>query len=202
MRKFTGQKLVIASHNAGKLGEIAHLLTPFGVATVPAGDLGLPEPEETEPTFVGNARIKAHFACAASGLAAISDDSGIVVDGLDGAPGVFTADWAQTPDGRDYPMAMARVWGLLEVKQVPEPRAAKFSCTLCLAWPDGHDEIFEGTVAGRLVWPMRGSLGFGFDPMFQPTGHARTFAEMDPSQKQRLSHRADAFAKLVAGCFA
>ena len=202
MRKFAGEKLVIASHNAGKLREIADLVAPFGMTAIAAGDLGLQEPEETEDSFAGNARIKAHFAAVASGLPALSDDSGIEVDALAGAPGVFTAEWAQTATGRDFPMAMTRVWDLLEQKQVVEPRFARFCCTLCLAWPDGHDEVFDGVVAGRLVWPMRGKLGFGFDPMFQPLGEAQTFGEMEPGRKQKMSHRADAFAKLVAGCFA
>ena len=202
MRKFTEDKLVIASHNKGKLREIAELLAPFGVTTMSAGDLGFDEPEETESTFAGNARIKAHFAAKASGLPALSDDSGIMVDALDGAPGVFTADWAETPNGRDFPMAMTKVWTLLEEKSAPEPRLAQFCATLCLAWPDGHDELFEGQVKGQLVWPMRGDLGFGFDPIFQPLGETITFGEMNPSRKHGMSHRADAFAKLVAGCFA
>jgi len=202
MRRFDGDKLVIATHNAGKLVEIAELLKPFGISVTSAGELGLEEPEETEDTFAGNARIKAHFAAKASGLPALSDDSGITVDALDGAPGVYTADWAETPTGRDFPMAMKKVWDLLEAKNAPEPRTAAFNCTLCLAWPNGHDEIFEGRVEGRLVWPMRGENGFGFDPIFLPTGHDLTFGEMDPKDKKAISHRADAFAKLVQGCFA
>ncbi len=202
MRRFDGDKLVIATHNAGKLVEIAELLKPYGISVTSAGELGLEEPEETEDTFAGNARIKAHFAAKASGLPALSDDSGITVDALDGAPGVYTADWAETPTGRDFPMAMKKVWDLLEAKNAPEPRTAAFNCTLCLAWPDGHDEIFEGRVEGRLVWPMRGENGFGFDPIFLPTGHDLTFGEMDPADKKAISHRADAFAKLVQGCFA
>ena len=202
MRHFTGDKLVIATHNAGKLREISALLAPFGVEVVGAAALGLEEPEETEDTFVGNARIKAHFAAKATGLPALSDDSGIMVEALNGAPGVYTADWAETPNGRDFPMAMQKVWDLLEAKSAPEPRRASFNATLCLAWPDGHDEVFVGRVDGRIVWPMRGSEGFGFDPIFQPEGHDETFGEMDPVKKHAMSHRADAFAKLVAGCFA
>lgn len=202
MRRFDGDKLVIASHNAGKLVEISELLQPFGISVTSASDLGLEEPEETEDNFAGNARIKAHFAAKASGLPALSDDSGITVDALDGAPGVYTADWAETPNGRDFPMAMTKVWDLLEEKSAPEPRTAAFNCTLCLAWPDGHDEIFDGRVDGRLVWPMKGELGFGFDPIFLPNGEALTFGEMDPARKKQISHRAHAFAKLVAGCFA
>ena len=202
MRRFDGDRLVIATHNTGKLVEIAKLLKPYGISVTSAGELGLEEPEETEDTFDGNARIKAHFAAKASGLPALSDDSGITVDALDGAPGVYTADWAETPTGRDFPMAMKKVWDLLESKNAPEPRTAAFNCTLCLAWPDGYDEIFEGRVEGRLVWPMRGENGFGFDPIFLPGGHDLTFGEMDPADKKAISHRADAFAKLVQGCFA
>lgn len=201
MRKFSNSRLVIASHNSGKLREIAALLLPFGVQTTSAAEFNLPEPEETESTFTGNARIKAHFAAKSTGLPALSDDSGIMVDALGGEPGVYTADWAETPNGRDFPMAMTKVWDLLEGKSAPEPRLAHFYATLCLAWPDGHDEIFEGVVHGRLVWPMRGELGFGFDPIFMPDGETETFGEMDPAKKHAMSHRADAFAKLVAGCF-
>ncbi|MDQ2090300.1 RdgB/HAM1 family non-canonical purine NTP pyrophosphatase [Marimonas arenosa] len=201
MRKFDGRELVIASHNKGKLREIAELLEPFGVKVSSAGDHGLEEPEETENTFAGNARIKAHFAAKATGLPALSDDSGITVEALDGAPGVHTADWAETPEGRDFPMAMEKVWRLLEEKNAPLPRKAAFNCTLCLAWPDGHDEIFEGTVQGQVVWPMRGKNGFGFDPVFLPDGESETFGEMDPEKKHSMSHRADAFAKFVKGCF-
>ncbi|WP_407493880.1 RdgB/HAM1 family non-canonical purine NTP pyrophosphatase [Pseudooceanicola sp. MF1-13] len=201
MRKFEGNQLVIASHNTGKLREIAALLEPFGITCTNAGDHGLEEPEETEDTFVGNARIKAHFAAKGTGLPALSDDSGITVDALDGAPGVYTADWAETPNGRDFPMAMTKVWDLLEQKNAPTPRTAAFNCTLVLAWPDGHDEVFEGIVHGQVVWPMRGELGFGFDPVFLPDGETETFGEMDPAKKHAMSHRADAFRKLVAGCF-
>lgn len=201
MRTFDGDKLVLASHNKGKLREIAALLAPFGIEVVSAGDLGLEEPEETESTFAGNARIKAHFAAKESGLPALSDDSGIMVDALGGAPGVYTADWAETPNGRDFPMAMEKVWTKLEKANAPEPRVARFCCTLCLAWPDGHDELYEGTVEGRIVWPMRGENGFGFDPVFLPAGESETFGEMDPVKKHGMSHRADAFRKLVDGAF-
>lgn len=202
MRRFDEERLVIATHNAGKLVEISELLRPFGTSVTSAGELGLDEPVEDQDTFVGNARIKAHFAAKASGLPSLSDDSGITVDALDGAPGVYTADWAETPTGRDFPMAMAKVWNLLEEKNAAEPRTAAFNCTLCLAWPDGHDEVFEGRVDGSLVWPMRGDNGFGFDPVFLPNGEMLTFGEMDPARKKGISHRADAFSKLVAGCFA
>lgn len=202
MRRFDGKELVIASHNKGKLREIGDLLAPFGVRVRSAAELGLDEPEETEDSFVGNARIKAHFAAQASGLPALSDDSGLSVDALGGAPGVYTADWAETPAGRDFAMAMTRVWEDCERIGAPEPRTARFHCVLCLAWPDGHDEVFDGRVEGRLVWPMRGAQGFGFDPMFLPDSETETFGEMNPAKKHSMSHRADAFAKLVAGCFA
>ena len=189
MRKFDGDKLVIASHNKGKLREIAELLAAFGVTVTSAGDHDLEEPEETEDSFAGNARIKAHFAAKETGLPALSDDSGITVDALDGAPGVYTADWAETPNGRDFPMAMTKVWNLLEDKNAPTPRKAAFNCTLCLAWPDGHDEIFEGRVEGQVVWPMRGNQGHGYDPIFQPEGQSLTFAQMPSDAKNRISHR-------------
>lgn len=201
MRKFDGTELVIASHNAGKLREIAELLRPFGINVSSAADHGLDEPEETEESFVGNARIKAHYAASATGLPALSDDSGITVDALEGAPGVHTADWAETPSGRDFPMAMTKVWDMLEARNAPTPRTAAFNCTLVLAWPDGHDEVFEGKVSGQVVWPMRGEQGFGFDPVFLPDGETETFGEMDPARKHEMSHRADAFRKLVNGCF-
>lgn len=200
-RKLAEKKLVVATHNAGKLREIATLLAPFGVDVTSAGELGLEEPAETEDNFAGNARIKAHFAAKASGLPALSDDSGIAVEALDGAPGVYTADWAETPNGRDFSMAMTKVWTALEEKSAPKPRKAAFHCTLCLAWPDGHDELFEGIAPGHLIWPMRGTRGFGYDPMFVPEGESETFGEMDPDRKHAMSHRARAFAKLVAGCF-
>ncbi len=198
MRKLSGSEVVIASHNKGKLVEIRALLEPFGLSVTSASELGFQEPEETEDNFAGNARIKAHYAAQQSGLPALSDDSGIMVDALDGAPGVYTADWAETGNGRDFNMAMGKVWQLLEDKAAPEPRTARFVCTLCLAWPDGHDELFEGQVEGRLVWPMRGQNGFGFDPMFLPLGNQETFGEMAPQEKHAMSHRAEAFSKLIA----
>ncbi len=200
MRMFDGKRLLVATHNRGKLEEMAALLAPFGIECVGAAAMNLPEPAETETTFIGNARIKAHAAAKATGLPALADDSGIEVDALDGAPGVYTADWAETPQGRDFAQAMTRTWAECEARSAPLPRRARFRSTLVLAWPDGHDEVFEGKVEGELVWPMRGAQGHGYDPMFQPAGHAQTFAEMDPNQKNRISHRADAFGKLVA-CF-
>lgn len=201
MRKFADKTLVVATHNNGKLEEIDALLRPFGIAVTSAGALGLAEPAETETTFVGNARIKAHAAARATGLPALADDSGIMVDALDGAPGVYTADWAETPTGRDFDMAMRKTRDALEQKAAPYPRTAAFCCTLVLAWPDGHDEVFEGRMPGQIVWPGRGSQGHGYDPIFQPEGYAITFGEMDRWEKNQISHRADAFRKLVAGCF-
>lgn len=202
MRKFEGKELVIATHNIGKLEEIADLLSPYGVTLTSNADHGLPEPDETETTFVGNARIKAHAAAKATGLPALADDSGLMIDGLGGAPGVYTADWAETPNGRDFGMAMQRALDELEAVDAPAPRTAQFCCTLVLAWPDGHDEVFPGLIPGQIVWPARGDQGHGYDPIFQPEGYAVTFGEMDRWEKNKISHRADAFAKLLAGCFA
>lgn len=196
-----GDRLVVATHNPGKLEEIADLLAPYRVSVLGAADLGLVEPEETETTFVGNARLKANAAARASGMVALADDSGLAVDALNGAPGVFTADWATTALGRDFSVGMTRVWRELEAIPAPEPRQAQFCCTLVLAWPDGEDAVFEGKSRGRLIWPGRGTQGHGFDPIFQPDGFDQTFGEMDRWEKNRLSHRADAFAKLVAACF-
>jgi XTP/dITP diphosphohydrolase len=201
MRKFTGEKLVVATHNKGKQEEISDLLSPFGITVLSAAELGLAEPAETESTFIGNARIKAHAAAKATGLPALADDSGITVDGLGGAPGVYTADWAETPAGRDFVMAMGKTWAALEAAQAPYPRLAQFRCTLVLAWPDGQDEVFEGVMPGQVVWPMRGDQGHGYDPIFQPDGYDVTFGEMDRWEKNKISHRADAFRKLVEGCF-
>ena len=194
--KEIGPRLVIATHNEGKLRELRSLLRDFDIEALGARELDLAEPDETEETFVGNARIKAHAAAAATGLPALSDDSGIEVDALGGAPGVHTADWAETPEGRDFPMAMRRVWELVVAAGPGAPRTARFRATLCLAWPDGEDEIFEGKAEGHVDWPMRGELGFGFDPMFVPKGHDRTFGQMPPEEKEPLTHRAAAFARL------
>lgn len=200
-RKFTGDRLLVATHNAGKLEEMAALLAPHGVSVVGAAELGLPEPEETETTFVGNARIKAHAAARATGLPALADDSGIEIDALDGAPGVHTADWAETPQGRDFALAMTRAHRELEARNAPHPRTARFCCTLVLAWPDGHEEVFVGAMPGQVVWPMRGAQGHGYDPIFMPDGFDITFGEMDRWQKNRISHRGKAMAALMAGCF-
>ncbi|NPD18616.1 RdgB/HAM1 family non-canonical purine NTP pyrophosphatase [Alterinioella nitratireducens] len=198
MRRFTGDTLLIATHNEGKLEEIAHLLHPLGITVTSAKAHELPEPEETGTTFVENARIKAHAAAKATGLPALADDSGIEIDALDGAPGVYTADWAETPTGRDFVMAMTKTHERLVASGVRAPHTARFCCTLVLAWPDGHDEVFPGVMKGELVWPMRGDQGHGYDPIFQPEGYVTTFGEMDRDEKNRISHRADAFRKLVA----
>jgi XTP/dITP diphosphohydrolase len=201
-RRLVGPRLVVATHNAGKLEEIRAMLAGFPFEVVSAGELGLPEPAETEESFVGNARIKAHAAAGASGSPALADDSGIEVDALGGQPGVHTADWAEGPGGRDFVRAMTRTHAALADAGAAEPWTARFRSTLVLAWPDGPDEVFEGRVEGRCVWPMRGDRGHGYDPMFQPDGYAVTFGEMDPALKNRISHRARAFERFVAGCLA
>ena len=195
-RRFSESRLVVASHNPGKVEEIADLVAPFGVETVSAGRLALPEPEETGDSFETNAALKAHAAAAASGLPALADDSGLAVDALGGAPGVFSARWAGPK--RDFAMAMQRV----ERQLGPDAdRHAHFISVLSLAWPDGHVESFEGQVRGQLVWPPRGDRGFGYDPIFLPEGRSVTFGEMDPAGKHDISHRAVAFRQLVAACF-
>ncbi len=200
-RKFSSDRLLIATHNQGKLEEMAHLLEPHGVTVLGAKEMNLPEPEETGTTFVENARLKAHAAAQATGLPALSDDSGIEVDALGGAPGVYTADWAETETGRDFVMAMTRAHDELVASGAPQPWTARFCCTLVLAWPDGHDEVFPGVMEGQVVWPMRGDQGHGYDPVFQPEGYDITFGEMDRWEKNTISHRADAVRKFVAGCF-
>ncbi len=198
IRKLRPGKLVIASHNAGKVREIAALLGPLGIDPVSAKDLDLPEPEETGTTFVANAEIKARLAADLSGLPALADDSGLCVEALGGDPGIYTANWAETPAGRDWPLAMRKVEDALAAKGADASRAAHFVCVLSLAWPDGHVESFEGRAEGTLTWPPRGTVGLGYDPVFVPLGETRTFAELDPAEKHARSHRADAFAKLVA----
>jgi len=195
-RKFSEPKLVIASHNKGKVREIGELLEPFGVEVVSAGDLGLGEPIEDGETFIANAIIKAQAAAKESGLPSLADDSGLAVHALDGKPGIHSARWAG-PE-KDFPAAMEKIEGLIAGQ---DDRSAHFACALALAWPNGHVETFEGTVQGELVWPMRGEKGFGYDPTFIANGYDITFAEMDPSEKHAISHRANAFKKLVAACF-
>lgn len=193
-RRLAGGRLVIASHNAGKVREIGELLAPYGIEGVTASALGLPEPEETGATFLANAELKAR-AAATAGLPALADDSGLAVAALDGAPGIYSARWAG-PE-RDFSRAMAKVHDRLG----DHTREAAFVAALALAWPDGHIECFEGRVEGRLVWPPRGNRGFGYDPIFVPDGHGETFGEMVPEAKARITHRARAFEKLAAACF-
>ena len=195
-RRFEDLRLVIASHNPGKVGEIATLLAPFGTEAVAVADWGLPEPEETGDSFAANAELKARAAAKASGLAALADDSGLQVAALDGRPGICSARWAG-PE-KDFRVAMRRVE---EALSGLDNRRANFACALALCWPDGHMRTFEGEVAGRLAWPPRGDRGFGYDPMFVADGHAITFGEMEPEAKHAISHRAVAFAKLAAACF-
>lgn len=198
MRQFTGDTLLVATHNAGKLLEIRDLLQDAGIRVVGAAEKGLPEPVEDGTTFIENARVKAHAAAKATGLPALSDDSGIEVDAIDRAPGVYTADWAETPSGRDFTMAMEKTHARILNTSATKPWTARFCCTFVLAWPDGHDEVFEGKVEGEFVWPMRGTNGHGYDPIFQPLGHTITFGEMEADAKNQISHRADAFGKLKA----
>lgn len=199
-RRLTPGRLVIASHNEGKVREIRALLEPFGIEPVSAAALDIPEPEETGTSFAANAELKARFSADLSGLVALADDSGLCVDALGGDPGVYTANWAETPNGRDWQLAMRKVEDALAAKGPDTGRDAHFVCVLSLCWPDGHVESFEGRVDGTLTWPPRGTVGFGYDPVFVPLGETRTFAEIDPAEKHRISHRADAFRKLVAAC--
>ena len=201
IRKLAPGKLVIASHNQGKVREIRALLAPYGVDPVSAAELDLPEPEETGTTFVANAELKALAAADLSGLPALADDSGLCVEALGGDPGVYTANWADTPAGRDWMLAMGRVEERLAALGPGVSRAATFVATLALAWPDGHVEWFEGRIDGTLIWPPRGEKGFGYDPMFMPLGETRTFAEMPFEEKQANNHRAAAFKKMVAAVF-
>lgn len=198
-RKLAPGKLVIASHNPGKVVEIAALLGGHGIETVSAAKLGLPEPDETGTTFVANAELKARVAADLSGLPALADDSGLCVEALGGEPGIFSARWAGP--AKDFSLAMRLVHQALAKVGPDAGRDAHFVCALAIAWPDGHVESFEGRVDGLLVWPTRGERGFGYDPMFQPIGHSITFGEMDPDAKHAMSHRADAFRKLVAAIF-
>ncbi len=196
-RRLTEQRIVVASHNAGKVREINDLLRPFGLEAVSAGELDLPEPEETEDSFIGNALLKARAAALASGLPALSDDSGLAVDALDGAPGIHSARYAG-PD-RDFGFAMQRLERDMAASGRPE-RTARFICALALVWPDGEEVAFEGKVEGEITFPPRGTRGFGYDPVFQPLGHQISFGEMEPDAKHAMSHRADAFRQLIAAC--
>ena len=211
MRKLDTKTIVVASHNEGKIREIRDLIGPLGFEAKSAADLKFDEPDETGTTYEENARIKALASAMASGLPALSDDSGLAVDALDGAPGVYTANWAEREDGsRDFAMAMEKVEKALQEKgaATPEQRTGRFVSVLCLAWPDGHTELFRGEVEGHIVWPPRGSKGFGYDPVFQPIGYEETFGEMPaeakhgwkPGDKHALSHRARAFKLFVETC--
>lgn len=210
-RRLDGQRLVIATHNAGKLKEIGALLAPYGVVCVSAAELGLLEPKETGTTFVENALLKARAAAQAAQIPALADDSGLSVAALGGRPGVYTADWAerqwfegepgQAWAGRDWYMAMGKVEGLLCQIGASADRSCWFSCVLAIAWPDGAHAVYEGRVDGTYSWPPRGTMGFGYDPVFVPNGRNVTFAQLDPAEKHRISHRADAFARLVAAVF-
>jgi XTP/dITP diphosphohydrolase len=211
MRKLDTRTIVVASHNAGKIREIADLIGPFGFSAKSAAELKFEEPDETGTTFEENAAIKALASAKASGLPALSDDSGLVIDALGGAPGVYTANWAETADGtRDFAMAMQKVETALQEKgaRAPEQRTARFVSVLCLAWPDGHTEMFRGEVEGFVAWPPRGAAGFGYDPVFQPEGYDTTFGEMSAEEKhgwkpgdaEALSHRARAFKIFVETC--
>ena len=202
VRRFADTRLVLATHNQGKVGEFGTLLGPLGIEVIASGTLGLAEPVEDGDSFAANARIKAHAAAAASGLPALADDSGLAVRGLEGRPGVHSARWAGP--GNDFRPALARVrdeltrrFGSFEAAD----RAAAFIAVLCLAWPDGHEELAEGRVEGQVVDPPRGQGGFGYDPMFQPDGHSRTFGEMPPAEKHAFSHRGRAVRQLLAACF-
>ena len=199
-------KLVIASHNQGKVREMRVLLELYGMELISAADLGLPEPEETGTTFAENALLKAHAAAQGAGLPALADDSGLCVAALGGAPGVYTADWAERQfyeggPGRDWYMAMGKVEGKLAELGPHADRSAYFISTLALAWPDGTQAVFEGRAPGSLSWPPRGTMGFGYDPVFVPEGYTQTFAELEPAEKMALNHRTFAFAKLVAAVF-
>lgn len=197
-RPFTDSKLVIATHNPGKLPEIAAFLDGFGINLISAGELGLPEPDETENSFTGNAILKARAAALASGLPALADDSGLAVDALNGDPGIYSARWAGPQ--KDFTLAMQKVEDALQASGATDRRAA-FICALSLVWPDGHDETVEGTVKGALVWPPRGNNGFGYDSVFVADSYYITFGEMEPDAKHAIGHRADAFAKLLQRCF-
>lgn len=200
-KHFPFSKIVVASHNQGKVREIRELLAPFGVETVSAPELGLPDVEETGATFEANAQLKAHAAAAASGLPALSDDSGLAVDSLDGAPGIYSARWCEDKTGaRDWSLGMLRVHDAME-EDADGKTGAHFVCALTLAFPDGASKTYLGKVFGDIVWPPRGNRGFGYDPIFQPKGHDITFGQMEPQAKHDMSHRADAFAQLIKDQF-
>jgi XTP/dITP diphosphohydrolase len=197
-RHFTGKQLVVASHNAGKVRDIGELIAPYNVEAISAAALNLPEPEETETTFKGNAVLKARAAARASKMPALADDSGLCIDALNGDPGIYSARWAGP--AKDFALAMRLVHEKLSAKSGATDRA-HFVCALALAWPDDHAEVFQGEVYGQLTWPPRGTKGFGYDPIFIADGYDITFGEMEPAAKHAISHRARAFAKLIEACF-
>lgn len=201
-RQLSPGKIVVASHNPGKIVEIAELLKPFGIDPISAADLDLPEPEETGLTFRDNAELKAMASATGANMIALADDSGLAVDALGGEPGIYSARWAGP--GKNFMTAMEKIEHLLQEKQANNPsnRGAHFICALCLAWPDGHVEHFEGRISGTLVWPPRGDKGFGYDPVFQPAGFDQTFGEMPQNDKHAMSHRARAFELLTKACLA
>ena len=201
MRKFLDSSLLIATQNKGKFAELSKLFDNYQLEIKSPFDFNLKEPDETENTFEGNAKIKAHYAAKETGIPSLADDSGIEVQGLNGAPGVFTANWAETPKGRNFEYAMKKLWLEIDKTKFQEPYKAQFCCTLVLAWPDGHDEVFHGIIKGQLVWPSRGKNGHGFDPMFKPYGYEETFGEMDRWEKNKMSHRGLAFTKMIKNCF-
>ena len=202
MRKFEEKSIILATHNHGKVEEMKKLLEGFSkMKLYSSTDFNLDEPKEIGKTYLENARIKAEYTSNKTGLACLSDDSGIEVKDLNGEPGVYTADWAQKDGNRNFDYAMKRVWNELNKKDAPYPRKAQFRCTLVLMWPDGHDEVFEGTSEGALIWPGRGENGHGFDPMFIPKNYSLTYGEMDRWYKNSISHRAEAFKKMIKSCF-
>ena len=201
MRQFIENTLLLATHNKGKIEELSRLICEYHIEIKSTLDFNLTEPNETEDTFIGNARIKAHYAAKITNLPALADDSGIEVESLNNAPGVFTADWAETKNGRDFEYAMKKLWFEVQKTKFKMPYKAQFCCALVLAWPDGHDEVFQGIIKGHLVWPGRGTKGHGFDPMFQPSGYKKTFGEMDRWKKNKISHRGLAFTNLITNCF-
>lgn len=197
VRKLSGTRLVVASHNPGKVREIADLIAPWKLQAISVGELGLPEPDETEPTFIGNALLKARAAAHGAQLPALADDSGLCVEALDGAPGIYSARWAGPT--KDFSLAMEDVNRRMQASG-RSSRAAWYICALAIAWPDGVEASFEGRIDGTLVWPPRGTRGFGYDPMFVPEGHSLTFGEMEPQAKHAMSHRARAFRQFVEAC--
>ncbi|MEM6481236.1 MAG: RdgB/HAM1 family non-canonical purine NTP pyrophosphatase [Pseudomonadota bacterium] len=200
MRKLNSTKLLVATHNGGKLDEIAALLDPYKILVSGAAEHKLEEPAETGATFAENATLKARAAALATNLPALADDSGLEIEALAGAPGVYTADWSETSSGRDFTLAMQRAYEWISQTRAAPPWHARFCCTLALAWPDGNKTVFNGIAEGQIVWPMRGTNGHGYDPIFQPYGYDQTYGEMDRWEKNKISHRADALKQFVETC--